>query len=135
MIKQISGIIHFKNIELDKRLHECIERRSCKTSFYKIVFLDQVVGYIALDRWPEPEVSKLVIYELFIESNFRREGYGVKTIENVEAIAKKEEYKYISLAPCQIDSEFPFQRILNFYKKCGFIESQVPNHLIKKIIS
>ncbi len=132
MIKSIPINAKLQSPELNKRLQECISRRSKKTKFYETEFSNQVVGYIALDRWPEIGVSKLVIYELFIESKFQLKGYGLRIIEDVKEIAKNEEYDYLGVSPCEI-ANTSLEDILRFYKKCGFIESDISGELILKI--
>jgi GNAT superfamily N-acetyltransferase len=63
------------------------------------------VAFLALDLIPETDY--LVLYEIFVPSEFRRRGIGSRLLGKVEYFAKSLGYERITLFPSPLDSGYP----------------------------
>jgi hypothetical protein len=54
----------FESSELRTRARE--SSKSPKTIHYRVLADDVEAAFVSLDRWPEPEVSQMVVYEIFV---------------------------------------------------------------------
>lgn len=89
-------------------------------SFLDIVDVDQkIVGFITYSirtviRYPKPIIE---VEELFVDTDFRRQGLGKKLIKHVLEFAKENNCEYVFLA-----SSKEREPAHKFYKSMGFDE-------------
>jgi len=106
--------------------------RSLHTKQYVVVENGLEVGFLSLDI--RPKVDYLVLYELFVPEEYRCRGVASRTLIETEKFAKSLEYKKVTLNPSSLENEYPKSKLINWYKKRGYIERQeCPSELEKCI--
>ncbi|HAX61443.1 MAG TPA: hypothetical protein DCX95_02640 [Elusimicrobia bacterium] len=133
-------IINIKDISsLDNINPEIIDRikngSRCSLTKQYVVFVDKIsVANAAIDFYPV-EKGYLVLYELFVSSNNRRQGIGSKILLKIEKIAKSNKYKKIIIRPKSLNKNIPEENLKKWYEKRGYQISKVDSSCMEKIIS
>jgi GNAT superfamily N-acetyltransferase len=76
------------------------------------------VAFLALDLIPETDY--LVLYEIFVPSEFRRQGVGSLLLGKVEYLARSLGYERITLFPSPLDSGYPKCKLIVWYRSHGY---------------
>lgn len=66
--------------------------------------------------------------KIVVKTAYRNQGYGTKTIEKIVSYAD-EKGKILVLCACPKEKKWPLSRLMNFYKRFGFIENRNTNIL------
>jgi GNAT superfamily N-acetyltransferase len=108
----------FEASELRTRARE--STKSKKTTHYRVLADDVEVAFVSLDRWPEPDVSQMVVCEIFIPRDLRRKGIGAIILDEIEKVAIKEGFKKVHLRPWPLDSELMQTKLNAWYLNKGY---------------
>ncbi|MBF0328583.1 MAG: GNAT family N-acetyltransferase [Nitrospirae bacterium] len=108
----------FKSSELMMRASE--SSKSLKTKHYRVIADCGEVAFVSLDRWPEPEISRMVIYEIFVLRNMRRKGIGTALLTEIEKVAMQEGFRKTYLRPSTLDCTFSQTDMVNWYLCKGY---------------
>jgi ribosomal protein S18 acetylase RimI-like enzyme len=93
-------------------------RSSGKYTRHFIVFENgEEVAFVSLDF--NPGGKHLSIYEIFIPRGVRGRGIGVRLLQEVEQMAKKEGYGKVQLSARPSD-DYPQAELAAWYKKRGY---------------
>jgi GNAT superfamily N-acetyltransferase len=116
-----------KEASLVKRsaLRERAERGLAKISHKYLAFLDgEEVAFVVLDLWRLP--NPMVIYEIFVDPEFRKKGIGTIALSKIEQIASEEGYSEIVLVPRSLTEELSEKDLVRWYRKQGYEWKQKP---------
>lgn len=116
VLEHVSSAGSFQDTDLTRRAQET--GASDFTSHYRVVKNDLEVALVVIDR--RRDLSALIIYDLFVIKRFRSQGLGSAILTLLEGIAAKEGFKSARLCPTQIDSEWPRERLIQWYLRRGF---------------
>lgn len=106
--------------------------KSLRTKQYAVLENGLEVAFLSLDI--RPNVEYLVLYELFVPKEYRRQGIASQVLKDVEGVAKSLEYKKVTLNPSPLEKEHTKAELISWYKKRGYIERQeCPSELEKCI--
>ncbi len=108
----------FESPELRTRARE--SSKSPKTIHYRVLVDDVEAAFVSLDRWPEPEVSQMVVYEIFVPRDMRRKGIGSVVLAEVENVAILEGFHKMHLRPYSLDRETEQTKLNNWYLQKGY---------------
>jgi len=108
----------FELLELRERA--VLSSKSPKTKHYRVEVDSKEAAFLSLDRWPEPDYSQLVIYEIFVSQTMRMKGVATAILKEVEQIAIKEGFQKLHLRPSPLESEMPKGILENWYIRRGF---------------
>lgn len=90
------------------------------------------IGFVAMDVIPEADY--LVLYELLILTSLRGRGLGVLVLTEVEHFANHLEYSCVTLCPSPLESHFPAERLIAWYKRQGYTQrKECPLELEKRV--
>jgi hypothetical protein len=127
---QTKGPNDFKIPELTKRAHE--SSRSKKTRHYKALAQSEEVAFVSLDRWPE--LSQMVIYEIFVPRSTRRQGIASAVLNEVERISACEGLSIVRLAPAPLDAGITKDALYDWYGRRGYVsDPDISGELFKVI--
>jgi GNAT superfamily N-acetyltransferase len=82
------------------------------------------VAFVSLDFWPKG--YPLILHDLLVSTDVRRNLVGTRVLNAVEVIAKQNNYPAVSLQPKSFNSSLPNKRLISWYKRCGY--TQVSNN-------
>lgn len=108
----------FESSELRTRARE--SPKSPKTIHYRALADGVEVAFISLDRWPEPEVSQMVVYEIFVPRDMRRKGIGSAALTEIEKVAILEGFHKMHLRPYPLDPETNQAKLNDWYLHKGY---------------
>jgi len=94
--------------------------KSPKTKHYRVIVDGIEAAFLSLDRWPEPQVSQMVVYEIFVPSSMRRKGIASAVLAEVELLAIKEGFQKMHLRPEPLDSETSKAELIEWYSRRGY---------------
>lgn len=107
-------------------LRERAERGLAKISHKYLAFLDgEEVAFVVLDLWRPPR--PMVIYEVFVDPEFRRKGIGANVLLKIEPIASEKGYSEIVLVPRPLTEEVSDEDLVRWYQKQGYDWKQGPD--------
>ena len=89
----------FANPELNKRAEESY--RSNKTRHYIALAQSKEIAFVSLDRWPE--LSQMLVYEIFVTPSCRRQGVASAVLNEIEHISACEGFSIVRLSPSPLD--------------------------------
>jgi|GEM_PF-3837400 len=129
-IRYLDGLYRFNNIDLETKFLALPLGKHSKCYCIEVEELE--VGVLVLDRLPDG--NNLVIYELFILDQFRRQGIGSSILCEVEFIARREGFLRIALCSIPLDNDISKNDLLKFYENHGYKQVRnVPNDLYKTL--
>lgn len=108
--------LDFELPELWKRAQE--SSKSIKTIHYCAVADSREVAFVSLDRWPE--LGHIVLYEIFVPKELRRQGIGGAVLAEVESTAVKEGILLMRLRPKPLDKGISQQDLADWYAHRGY---------------
>lgn len=108
----------FESLELRARVRE--SSKSPKTIHYRVLADDVETAFISLDRWPEPEINQMVVYEIFVPRDTRRKGFGSMVLAEIEKVAIQEGFRKIHLRSHSLDRETKQMKLNNWYLRKGY---------------
>ncbi len=91
---------------------------SISTVGYKVVSGQQEVAFVALDRLPQLET--LVLYELFVRVDNRRQGIGSAVLQDVERTARNEGFASVTLTAHPLDQSIEKHALVTWYLQHGY---------------
>jgi ribosomal protein S18 acetylase RimI-like enzyme len=92
----------------------------------------QEVGYLSFDLWPSE--NYIVLYELYILSEFRRKGIGTTVLNKAEKIGIDLGNSLILLKPEPLSADITKTDLINWYIKIGYSPwTENPKLFAKKI--
>ena len=94
--------------------------KSPKTIHYRVLANNVEVAFVSLDRWPEPKVNQMVVYEIFIPKNLRRKGIGSAVLDEIEKIAIQEGFQKVHLRPSSLDCGTMQSKLNDWYLNKGY---------------
>lgn len=115
---QIESPDCFKSSELSKRAVE--STKSPKTTHYRVLADGIEVAFASLDRWPEPQFSQMVVYEIFVPQAMRGKGVATAVLSEVEKIAIEEGFQKIHLRPLPLDQQTSQTKLTDWYRNRGY---------------
>ena len=77
-------------------------------------------SFVAIDRWGK--LGILVLYELYVAPEFRRQGVGSTTLQIVEQIASEEGFLAIRVRPHPMEQTMSPQDLKAWYRSRGYVE-------------
>lgn len=118
--------------ELRRRAHDIA--KSNKTTCYRALWDGREVAFVALDRWPE--IDRIVLYELFVPKQLRRQGFGTMVLSEVEREALREGFSGVRLCPEPLDPNFSKRSLIEWYGQHGYqVVPLVPGEMEKRVRS
>lgn len=108
----------FESIELRTRARE--SSKSLKTIHYRVLADGFEVAFVSLDRWPEPEISQMVVYEIFVPRDMRGKGIGSVVLSEIEKVAIIEGFQKMHLRPYPLDPETMQRKLNDWYLHKGY---------------
>jgi len=107
-------------------------KKAARTKHYIVCEDHCEVAFLSLDLIPD--VDYLVLYEIFVPKRLRGRGIGTRLLTEVERVAKSNEYQRITLTPWPLDPDYPEEKLVSWYERCGFKERlDCPSELEKWI--
>jgi len=94
---------------------------------------DQEIALVAIDRLPE--LSTLVLYELYVLQSKRRRGFGNEIMKKVDSIARIEGFKKIRLIARLLDKDIGVNDLKLFYYRRGYTDDLFVEDEMEKCIS
>jgi hypothetical protein len=119
MVMRLSVIRFPSDFELPalrKRAQE--SSKSIKTIHYRCIADGQEVAFVSLDRWPE--LGEMVLYEIFVPRELRRQGIGSAALSEVENTAINEGMFLIRLRPRPLDGGISEADLAKWYSQRGY---------------
>lgn len=108
----------FKSPELIARAQE--STKSPKTIHYRALIDCDEAAFVSLDRWAEPEVRQMVLYEIFVPRLMRRRGIATAVLAEIERIAMEEGFQKICLRPSPLDHKLSQKELSEWYRRRGY---------------
>lgn len=108
----------FESSELLLRAIESV--KSLKTRHYRVLADGLEAAFLSLDRWPEPSISQMVVYEIYVPRSMRRKGIASAVLAEVEFVARREGFLKMHLRPSPLDSELSKIELEEWYKRRGY---------------
>ena len=108
----------FESEELRTRARE--SSKSPKTMHYRVLADGVEAAFVSLDRWPEPEISQMVVYEIFVPRDIRRKGIGSAVLAEIEKVAILEGFHKMHLRPHPLDLETNQAKLNDWYLNKGY---------------
>jgi GNAT superfamily N-acetyltransferase len=91
------------------------------------------VAFLALDLIPDTDY--LVLYEIFVPSELRRQGIGLRLLGEVENLARSLGYEKVTLFPSPLDSGYPESKLVAWYRRHGYAtRPDCPTELEKRVV-
>jgi GNAT superfamily N-acetyltransferase len=106
-----------------------------KTRHYRVVVNGLEAAFLSLDRWPEPEINQIVIYELYVAPAMRGRGIGSAVLAEVELLAIKEGFHKVHLRPVPLDRETSEDELINWYLHRGYSWDPAIADEMEKVLS
>lgn len=132
MLLQIRSAEHIdiEDTEIKNRLS--VSPKSKNTKLYLAKENDSEIGFVSIDEFSG--VQYIVLYEVFVSSHLRNQGYGSKLLFEVESLAKKLGYKKIIVNPEPFEMNYPKRKLIKWYEKNGYqLKSSITGELQKEI--
>jgi GNAT superfamily N-acetyltransferase len=130
-LKSIEGPSEVVHSEIRERVVN--SSKSDHTIHFLVFEKEQEVAFIAVDT--RPNVPYLVLYELFVPHQLRNRGMGSRVLIEAEVLARNLGYEKVTLNPSPLERDFPRGRLLEWYKKHGYIESSMCESELEKSIA
>lgn len=108
----------FESSELMLRAIESV--KSPKTRHYRVLANGLEAAFLSLDRWPEPSISQMVVYEIYVPHSMRRKGIASAVLAEVEFVARREGFQKMHLRPSPLDSELSKAELEEWYQRRGY---------------
>ncbi len=125
---EMSNHTDVSSLELRQRAEASSRTRISK---WFLVFAEQTeIAYMCLDI--NPDDTFLVLYELFIQSDKRRTGFGRSILAELEIYAKSQGYGAIALRPRPIDNDMSEADLIKWYKSASYSEHEDDSDLLVK---
>ncbi len=125
-----NGSGDFKDSELKKRSKE--SSLSPKTLHYKAMAHSKEVAFVSLDRWPE--LSEMVVYDLFVPVHTRRHGIATAVLNEVERISACEGFSTISIFASPLNHGITEDALCDWYSRRGYVRDSNDRRKYIKII-
>jgi GNAT superfamily N-acetyltransferase len=120
-----------QNAQLHARVSESSKARYTKQ--FVVRECGSEVAFLALDQIPD--VDYLVLYEIFVPSELRRRGIGSRLLGEVEKIARSLGYEKVTLFPSPLDSGYPENKLIAWYRSHGYApRPDCPTELEKRFV-
>lgn len=104
--------------------------RSRHTHQYRARCGPSEVAFVSVDIWPERDF--LVLYEIFVDPQQRKLGFGTLIVALVEQLAQRFERRRITLYPRPLDSTITETALKAWYARLGYKpRDEVPDELEK----
>jgi GNAT superfamily N-acetyltransferase len=118
------------DVEINQRVSS-----SPKAKFTKHLVAKQdgtEIGFVAIDTIPD--VDYLVLYELFVTTRLRNTGLGASLLSEIEELAIREGYEWVTLFPSPVEPGFSAERLVASYERHGYsVRPDCPSGLQKRI--
>ena len=94
--------------------HTEIERRirNDKKEILAAICNNEIVGTATIKMEDE---NNIYIQSMAVKPKYQGKGIGMKILKEIDKIARKKEYKTMSL-----ECFYPLKKAISLYKKCGF---------------
>jgi GNAT superfamily N-acetyltransferase len=119
---------YFDLPELRKRAEE--SQKSRNTTHYCAIAHGREVGFLSLDAWRD--TGRMVLYELFIATELRRQGMGSVLLTIVEEMARAEGLRRLTLRPKPLDQGITRQELVEWYLRKGYEWNHESIHEMQK---
>ena len=100
------------------------------TTHYRAVEGDEEVAFVALDVLPGRQF--IVLYEVFVRSDRREQGIGLRVMSAVEAHAREQGFRQIKLRPHPLDQSNSAEELRQWYTRQGYAEDEIDHALLQK---
>lgn len=67
-----------------------------------------------------PPGDPLWLYDLLVPKKTRRSRVGTRVLQAVETLAHKHGYAAVNLHPKSLDKDFPDEKLVEWYGRCGY---------------
>jgi ribosomal protein S18 acetylase RimI-like enzyme len=105
----------------DSIIQNEVHKKSSITKILSAKMADNDVGIISMALYEPP--NPLYIYFIYVIEKFRNRGIGTTLLKSAEGIAIENGNDSIWLQPHEIDDDIPFNRLIDWYKKNGYLQS------------
>lgn len=129
-LREINSPSEFSSAPLRNRA--TVSTKAAFTKHYAAMSGNIEVAFVALDI-PENK-SYLHVYELLVEPQQRRRGYGALIIEKCRLIAIQDRFKTINLIPRPIEVGSSEHQLRAWYSGLGFSQSPNQSDLLEIIL-
>lgn len=104
--------------------------KSKKTICYRAIHEGREVAFVALDRWPE--LNQMVLYELFVPRDIRRQDFGTAVLGEVERIAQQEGFLTVRVSPQPLDNNIQPHVLIEWYRQRRYqVDPSAPGEMKK----
>lgn len=131
MLENIENPEDLVNEEINNRATSSSRVKNTKHYVGKVNGLE--VGFISIDM--NPDVEYLVLYEIFVPSKLRRQGYGSILLSEVESMANNLDYKKVTVNPEPFEQNYTKKQLIEWYKKHGYCEMASGTGELEKVIN
>lgn len=90
------------------------------------------VAFVSLDRWPE--LSQMVIYEIFVPRSTRRQGIASAVLNEIERISLCEGLSVVRLTPAPLDTGITREILSVWYDRRGYVSDPNISSVLFKVI-
>lgn len=130
MFVQIFSYDHIVNTELRARAERSTKSKNTTQYIYHLDNKEQ--AFISLDR--RPDINALVIYEIYVATQFRKVGVAKKILGQIESVAENEGYGSVRLVPYPLDASISAKDLISLYLSCGYHpDLDIPSEMLKEI--
>ncbi|WP_321414288.1 GNAT family N-acetyltransferase [uncultured Desulfobacter sp.] len=109
-----------------------LSSKSVYTKYYAVKENNQEVGFISMDV--NPKVIYLVLYEIFVPEHLRNNGYGSLLLRETEIVAKKLDYRKITINPVPFEKNISKSNLIAWYQKYGYSQMESGTGELEKAI-
>ncbi len=130
-LKEISTREELGHFGLKDRLD--LSPSTPQTHHYRALASGWEVGFVVLDL--PPHQAEMVLYELFLIPNKRRQGFGTATLRAVEDFAWSSRRPNVFVLPRRIDStSMSDSDLVQWYQARGYRQVSVGDPVLQKVI-